>query len=110
VGAILHPGGKFIVEQRNYERLFKERPEIIDNPCGWRYTLEYPDERTVVFHLRDEARGLSTSTATTITFEDEVFQIAKERGCALRERYLDYGKHSNREQSWWFQYVFERLV
>ena len=32
VGAILHPGGKFIVEQRNYERLFKERLEIIDNP------------------------------------------------------------------------------
>lgn len=110
IGSVLNPGGKFVVEQRNYERLLEERPCIIDHPCGWRYTLEYPDSRTVVFHLKDEARGLNTSTVTTITFEDEVTQIARDRGYELCERYLDYGKHSDREQSWWIQYVFERLV
>jgi SAM-dependent methyltransferase len=109
IGSVLNPGGKFIVEQRNYERLFRERPSIIDHPCGWRYTLEYPDSRSVVFHLEDDRRGLNTSTATTITFEDEVLQIAKARGYALCERYCDYGTRSEREQSWWIQYVFERF-
>jgi SAM-dependent methyltransferase len=109
IGSVLNPSGKFIVEQRNYESLFRERPTLIDHPCGWRYTLDYPDAHTVVFHLEDDKRGLNTSTATTITFEHEVLQIAKGRGYALCEQYFDYGKHSDREQSWWIQYVFERF-
>jgi|GEM_PF-6198001 len=32
--ALLNPNGKFIVEQRNYERLFQERPEHLAHPCG----------------------------------------------------------------------------
>jgi SAM-dependent methyltransferase len=110
VGSVLNHGGKFVVEQRNYERLFKERPTAINHPCGWRYTLEYPDSRTVIFYLRDEYRGLNTSAATTITFEDEVLEIARDCGYQLCERYLDYGKHADREQSWWIQYVFEKFA
>lgn len=109
VGSLLNPSGKFIVEQRNYERLFRERPDVIDHPCGWRYALEYPDSRTVVFHLEDEKRGLNTSSVTTITFEQEIIDISKDSGYALCERYFDYGKHAEREQSWWIQYVFEKF-
>lgn len=110
IGCVLNPGAKFIVEQRNYERLFSERPESIDHPCGWRYALEYPDHRTVIFHLKDQARGLDTSTLTTITFENEMLQIAHAQGYSLRDTYYDYGKHSDRAQSWWIQYVFERII
>jgi SAM-dependent methyltransferase len=108
VRRLLNPGGKFIVEQRNYERLFRERPHRLDHPCGWSYSIDYPDSRTVMFHLKDARRGLNTSTATTITLEDELLSIANQAGYILSERYLDYGKRSDREQSWWIQYVFEK--
>ncbi len=107
VRMLLNPGGKFIVEQRNYERLFRESPERLDHPCGWSYSVDYPDSRTAMFHLKDARRCLDTLMATTITFADELLSIANQAGYALCERYLDYGKQSDREQSWWIQYAFE---
>ncbi len=109
VKAVLRPKGLFIVEQRNYERLFDERPKSASHPCGWSYTLDYVEPRTLYFHLLDIHRDINVRFEGLITFENELLALAKERGFELLETYFDHGRTSKREKSNWVEYVFRAI-
>jgi SAM-dependent methyltransferase len=106
VGSILAEGGLFIVEQRNYDRLFEERPQVTTHPCGWKYELRYQEPRTLYFHLTDVERDIDVNFQGIITFEQELLDIAREQGFNLEQKFFDYGSTGGQEQATWIEYVF----
>jgi SAM-dependent methyltransferase len=107
VARLLRPGGIFLIEQRNYERFFRDKPSLIPHPCGWTYHVEYEDPRTIVFTVKDSTRLVDARCACTVTFEHELYSIASETGFIIKDLFFDYGKCSVKENASWIQYAFE---
>jgi len=105
--ALMKPPALFVVEQRNYEKLFQERIPRIDHPSGWSYDLEYCEPRSLQFHLVDPLRGIDAVTLVTVTFEDELLAIAENNGFRLKEIYFDHGKTATRADASLIQFVFQ---
>lgn len=106
---LLSEGGIFVVEQRNYERLFSERPSVATHPCGWTYTLEYHDPHTIYFHLKDPKRGINVRFEGLITIEKELLPISQANGFTLVSSHFDHGRKQNREEASWIEYVFKAV-
>lgn len=107
IKSLLRNKGVFVVEQRNYERFFTEKPSEVSHPCGWKYHMRYHEPRTIEFTLKDPIRNIDASCTCTVTFESELIGIASDTGFTLKDCYYDYGKCSSKESASWIQYVFE---
>jgi 2-polyprenyl-3-methyl-5-hydroxy-6-metoxy-1,4-benzoquinol methylase len=109
VKSLLKPEGIFVVEQRNYERFFLEKPHEIPHPCGWKYRMDYEEPRTIFYTLTDPTRLIAATCKCTVTFEHELFGIASETGFRIKNISYDYGRCSVKEESSWIHYTFEIL-
>lgn len=107
---LLRPQGLFIIEQRNYEKLFSERPSHAQHPCGWRYGLVYREPRTLYFHLQDEARGININFQGNVTFQTELIALAEQEGYQLIETHYNHGRLRDASEAGWIEYVFRALV
>ena len=107
--AILRKGGIFVVEQRNFEQLFSERPKLASHPCGWSYALEFSEPRTIYFHLTDTRRGINVRFEGLVTFERELIPIAEQTGFRLASTFYDHGRTKQRDEARWIEFVFEAL-
>jgi SAM-dependent methyltransferase len=109
VRTLLRPGGIFVVEQRNYEQLFTDRPKVSNHPCGWTYNLEFVEPRTVFFHLMDITRGINVRCECIVTFERELLEISERAGFRVKASFFDFGKTVERENASWIQFIFEAV-
>ena len=107
ISSILRRGGLFVVEQRNYEKLFAERPKTMTHPCGWTYNLTFVEPYTIGFHLVDTKRSLDVRCECIATFERELLLIAKRAGFGIKATFFDHGKTHERTNASWIEFIFE---
>lgn len=107
IRSILRRGGLFVVEQRNYEKLFAERPKTMTHPCGWIYNLTIVEPCTISFHLVDTNRGIDVQCECIATFERELLLIAERAGFGIKAAFLEHGRTHERANASWIQFIFE---
>jgi SAM-dependent methyltransferase len=109
VRGILRSRGIFLVDQRNYEKLLIEKSSVTNHPGGWKYYMSYPDRNSIIFHLEDKDREISTSCRSTVIPGKDLIDCASGGGFRLIETCYDYGKSSNSSEASWVQYVFTKV-
>ena len=105
---ILKEQGILVVDQRNYHKLFRNKPELLLDECDVTFGLEYPSEREIIFHVQDQRRDKRASIKVFVTFEEELIQLLEEIGFRFCERYGNFNEMPPNDTSDWIQYVFEK--
>lgn len=107
---VLKERGILVVDQRNYHKLFRNKPQLVLNESGITFRLEYPSEREIIFHIQDRRCDKSASIKVFVTFDEELVQLSEELGFRFCKRYRDFKKTPPDDSSDWIQYVFEKPV
>ena len=94
------------MDQRDYDRMWRERQTFMRHPCGWTYEMRYFGQDTMVFRLQDAAKSIDVLFEARITFEREFLDIATRNGFSLSGVFGDYLLEPSSTPAWWKQYVF----
>jgi SAM-dependent methyltransferase len=124
---ILKPGGILIIDQRNYEKIFKNRDKIDANPDfyknnysggnlyrgedvkGWPYKIH--DNKLVTFRYAKNTSFAQHAEISLYMFEgDELKNLLVDTGFTNIKGYSDYELHSEfSENAEFFTYVAEKF-
>jgi SAM-dependent methyltransferase len=104
----IRSSGIFVVEQRNYDLLFRERPTEISTSFGGRCFLKYRGEHKLEFTYPDFDGSKFARIECELFFEDELLRIIGSKGFEHLSTSYDYGEGTF-EKSTWCQYIFRKI-